>query len=81
MCARLQGLAQRARRCSTAAFRAKGERDQHLPGCRYCTFTAFQINTGFGFLPQPLPEAIGTKLCLAALQGTQEPGGELRAEA
>lgn len=45
------------------------------------TLTALQINAGFGFLPQPLPEAIGAKFCLAALQGAQELAGEVPAEA
>ena len=67
--ARLQALAQQVRLPTVRVFRAKGERDQHLPGGSYRTFTEFQINTGLGFLPWPLPEAIGAKLCLAALQG------------
>lgn len=37
-----------------------------------CTLTELHINTGSGFLPQPLPEAMAAKLCLAALQGVQE---------
>lgn len=73
--ARLQALAQQARLPAVGVFRAKGERDQHLPGGSYHTFTEFQINTGLGFLPRPLPEAIGAKLCLAALQGARERAG------
>lgn len=50
--------------CSGGGF----ENKRHLPGS-HCTFTTSQINTRFGFLPQPLPEAIRAKFCLAALQG------------
>lgn len=53
---------------------------KHLPG-GHCTFTTFQINTGFGFLPQPLPEAMEQSYAWLLSKELKNPHGELLAEA